>query len=313
MEITAIDVILNGIRSIETQAKLGIDKSGVYHISMEDYQEDPCKIPSLSRSTIIDLISRSPAHAWWNHPKLNSDFKKDEGEKKFDIGQAAHSLLLEGIDNVTVIEADDWRTKAAKEARDQARIEGKTPLLLHQYEEVKILVESAHKQILACKELGITDLQADGDSEMSYIWQEEATWLRVRPDWVSKDRKIILDYKTTGNSANPSEVARLIVSMGYDIQAALYSRGVKAIHGIDPKFIFIFQETKEPYLCSFVGLPPDFMEMGKQKVEYGIFLWQECMRSNQWPAYPSKVCWVDLPAWASVSWEKRATDLGIGE
>jgi hypothetical protein len=53
--------------------------------------------------------------------------------------------------------------------------------------------------------------------------------------------------------------------------------------------------------------------MGKQKVEYGIFLWQECMRLNKWPAYPNQVCWIDLPIWASLAWEKRATDLGTGE
>lgn len=290
-----------------------INSPGIYKIPLEEYHADPCEIPSLSRSTIIDLLSRSAAHAWFNHPRLNPNFQKDEGEKKFDIGQAAHSLLLEGLDNVAVIEAEDWRTKMAKEKRDEAREQGKFPLLLYQYEEVKIMVESAHRQIFACTELGIADLQLDGDSELSYIWQEEETWLRVRPDWVSQDHKLIFDYKTTGISVNPSELARHIVNMAYDVQDSLYSRGVKAVHGVDPKFIFIFQEIEKPYFCSFIGLPPEFMEMGKQKVEYGIFLWQECMSRNEWPPYPNRVCWIDLPAWASFSWEKKATDLGIGE
>ena len=288
-----------------------INSPGVYNISLEEYHADPSEISSLSRSTIKDLLFRSPGHAWFNHPRLNPNFQKDRGEKKFDIGQSTHSLLLEGLDNAVVIEADDWRTKAAKEARDKARGEGKIPLLLHQYEEAKGMVESAHRQILACKELGIADLQLDGDSEMSYIWQEEETWLRVRPDWVSKDHKLILDYKTTGISVNPSEIGRHIINMAYDVQDSLYSRGVKSIHGVDPKFIFIFQETEEPYFCSFIGLPPDFLEMGKQKVEYGIFLWQECMSRNEWPAYPNQVCWVDLPIWASLAWEKRATDIEV--
>ncbi len=290
-----------------------INQPGVYKISLEEYHADPCEVPSLSRSTIIDLLYRSAAHAWYNHPRLNPNFKEDEGEKKFDIGQAAHPLLLEGLDNVAVIEADNWMTKIAKEKRNEAREQGKIPLLLHQYEEVKMMVESTHRQILSCKELGITDLQVDGDSEMSYIWQEEGTWLRIRPDWVSKDHKLIFDYKTTGISVNPSELARHIVNMAYDVQDSLYSRGVKAIHGVDPKFIFIFQEVEEPYFCSFIGLPPEFMEMGKQKVEYGIFLWQECMTRNEWPAYPNQVCWIDLPVWASLAWEKRATGLGVGE
>ncbi len=288
-----------------------ITSPGVYRMSLEEYHADPCEKVSLSRSTIIDLLSRSPGHAYFNHPRLNPNFQKDEGEKKFDVGQVAHSILLEGLDNAAVIEAEDWRTKAAKEARDKARNEGKVPLLLHQFDEVKVMVESAHKQILACKELGISDLQRDGDSEDSYFWQEEDTWLRVRPDWVSKDHKLIIDYKTTGISVNPSEIGRHIINMAYDVQDSLYSRGVKAVHGVDPKFIFIFQETEEPYFCSFIGLPPEFLEMGKQKVEYGIFLWRECMERNEWPAYPNQVCWVDLPVWASLAWEKRATEISI--
>ena len=290
-----------------------ITSSGVYKISLEEYHADPAPQPSLSRSTIIDLLNRSAGHAWFNHPRLNPNYQKDEGEKKFDIGQAAHPLLLEGIDNVCVIEADNWMTKVAKEKRNEAREQGKIPLLLHQFEEVKKMVESAQRQILACKELGITDLQTDGDSETSYIWQENETWLRVRPDWVSKDHKLIIDYKTTGISVNPSELGRHIVNMAYDVQDSLYSRGVKAVHDVDPKFIFIFQEIEEPYFCSFIGLPPGFMEMGKQKVEYGIFLWQECMTRNEWLAYPNRICWIDLPEWASFAWEKRATGLGVGE
>ena len=287
-----------------------ISQPGIYNISLEDYHDDPCIIPSLSRSTIKDLLSRSPGHAWFNHPRLNPNFKKDEGEKKFDIGQASHSLLLEGLDNAQAILADDWRTKAAKEARDKARSEGKIPLLFHQFEEVGKMVESANRQIKTCQELRIIDLQADGDSESSYFWQEDETWLRVRPDWISKDHKLIIDYKTTGISVNPSELGRFIVNMGYDIQAALYSRGVKTIHGVEPKFIFIFQETEEPYFCSFIGLPPEFMEMGKQKIEYGLFLWQECMERNEWPGYPDRICYPDVPAWALTAWESKAVGIG---
>jgi hypothetical protein len=190
-----------------------IDKPGSYKIRMEEYQNDPCEIPSLSRSTIQDLIYRSPAHAWFNHPRLNPNFKPEEGEKKFDIGQVAHSLLLEGLDNAAVIEADDWRTKAAKEQRDKARSEGKVPLLLHQFEEVGKMVTAADRQIIACKELGIGIISLESEnSETSCIWQEEETWFRIRPDWISKDHKLIVDYKTTGISVNPSELARHIVN-----------------------------------------------------------------------------------------------------
>lgn len=289
-----------------------IDKPGVYKLSSEEYHADPCPVASLSRSTIKDLLFRSPAHAAYNHPRLNLDYKEEVADK-FDKGTAAHSLLLEGSDNIEVIEADDWRTKEAKSLRDVARKAGKTPLLKHQYEETKVMVIEAMRQIRGCPELGISSLDEDGEAELSYVWQEEKNWLRVRPDWISSDKKLILDLKFTGVDANPSQLSRQVITMGYSIQAALYSRGVKALEGIVPHFVFIFVETAEPYLCSFVGLTPSFMEMGIQQVEFGKHIWEECMNTGKWIGYPNKVCWLEPPPWALASWDGRSSKIGLGE
>lgn len=281
-----------------------IDKEGIYKIRADEYVKDPVVKPSLSRSTIRDLLFSSPAHAWFNNPRLNPNYQEKENGK-FDIGTVAHSLLLEGIDNVVVVEADDWRTKIAKEVRDKAREEGKIPLLGHQFVEVNNMIEVAKVHIRECKELGIVSL-LEGDSELTYIWKEEDTWLRIRPDWISKDKKLLLDFKTTGTSANPEDIGRHIVAMGYDIQASLYLRGVRAIDKTEPKFVFLFQENYEPYLCSFISLPPEFLEMGKQKVEYGKFLWERCLTSGKWEGYPNRVCYSEPPAWSLAHWESIA-------
>ena len=290
---------------------LSIHVPGSYFISPERYHADPCPVPSLSRSAIKSLLFQSPAHVKEGHPRLNINYQS-ENNGKFDMGTACHALLLEGIDNIAVIEAEDWRGKAAKEARDEAYLKGKTPLLLHQYESALIMVQSAEKQIAACPELKIKNLRVDGDSELTYIWQEEETYLRVRPDWISKDRKLILDYKTTAASANPEEWGKTGLGSGCDIQEALYKRGVKAIEGKEPKFIFVVQEIYAPYLCSFIGLPPQFSEMGTQKVEYGKYLWQKCISSREWPGYPNRVAWIEPPAWALASWDQRAQNIGEG-
>ena len=290
-----------------------IETPGFYEIPNEVYHQDPCVEPSLSRSTIKALISQSAAHAWFQHPRLNLDFQPEEGEKKFDLGNASHSLLLEGIDNVVAVEADDWRTKVAKEARDQARADGKIPLLAYQYEKVRKCVQRAEEQICGCPELGIKNLQEDGDSELSLFWKEEDTWLRTRPDWISKDRKLIIDLKFTEMSANPADLARNILAVGADIQAVLYIRGAEAVFGVKPHFVFVFAEVNEPYICSFVGLPPDFLALGQSKVEYGIYLWRACMKSGNWPAYPNRIAYVDLPGWAMAAWESKSSEIGVGK
>ena len=291
-----------------------IDKPGIYQISNEDYHKDPCVVPSLSRGTISDLLDLTPLHAWANHPRLNPNYIFDDGESRFDIGTAVHSLFLEGKDCCEVIDAPDWRGKDAKSARDDARLAGKTPLLKHQYESALLMVDAAHMR-LAASELAIKDLHAEGDAEMSYIWQDgdQHTWCRVRPDWISHKniggRKLILDLKTTGMSADPTRFKA--TDHGKDIQQAFYKRGVKEIEGGKaPRFIFMLVETFPPYACSFIGLDPQTAEIAKQKVEFGLFQWQKCTAMNDWPGYPNRVCYVETPPWQVAQWEAKAAEIG---
>lgn len=161
---------------------------GIHRISKEDYINDPCPIASLSRGAIYDLLFNSPAMTWWNHPKLNSEYVSETADK-FDKGTACHSLLLEAKDNIIVLDAEDWRKKAVKEERDALRAEGKTVLLKHQYDDAIKMAESARVQI-AESELDIKDLQQEGESELTYIWQEEEIWLRTRLDWINKSHDV---------------------------------------------------------------------------------------------------------------------------
>lgn len=278
---------------------------GVHKISMEEYLADPCPEPSLSRSTIMDLLFKSPLHAWANHPRLNPDCKEKE-ESKFDIGTAAHEIFLEGIDKVEVIDFPDWKKKESRLARIEARMAGNIPLLTHQYESVRDMVEAATK---ALNESELSGLFDDGDAELTYIWQDGPSWCRARPDKISKDRQFILDYKTTGTSANPEDFIRIILSHGYDVQESFYRRGIRAVEGTEPKFVFMVQENTSPYPCSFIGLSPQFQAMAEQKVIRGMDLWRNCMAKNEWPSYPSSICWVDPPPW-SLNWEMRSTFIG---
>jgi hypothetical protein len=281
---------------------------GIYRIPAEEYHEDPCPSPSLSRSIIKDLLFRSPAHAKNNHPRLNPDFKEEE-KVIFDIGTVAHALFLQGIDRACVVSAEDWRTKAAKEAREAARSMGLIPLLAAQYETISKMVEAAHEALRQNADLNVAI--ADGESELTYIWKEKDIWIRVRPDWLKTSKEIMLDYKTTGQSANPSDFSRLVITTGLDIQGALYRRGVRAIEGIDPKFCLMVQEVNPPYLCSFIGLPPQLEAMGEEKVERGIEIWRKCITTGEWPGYPKRVCYVDMPPWALAQWQERQFDIGL--
>lgn len=276
---------------------------GTYKISMEDYLADPCLVPSLSRTTIKHLANGVPYRAWHNHCRLNPKYQPDFSSK-YDIGTLCHSLLLEGIDIAKVLPFDDWKTNKAKEERDKARKAGKVPMLSKHYDQCIRIVDSV-REFLAQSELGIKNLPREGDSELTYIWQEDDTWCRIRPDWVSKDRTIILDTKFTGTIIDTDQFSRQADTLAYDIQDALYSRGVNAVDGTDPEFYFLVTEIEEPYLSCLIGLDQHYKDLGAEKVEYGINLWEQCRAGNSWPKYPNSVCFVGPKPWTVNGWQSK--------
>lgn len=286
-------------------AKDSVIGAGVHGLDADDYHRDPCEQPSLSSSIAHRLVTQTPLHAWSAHPRLNPDFERQE-RKHFDIGRAAHTLLLEdGYADaaLVVVDAKDWRTKAAQEARDEAYTFGKTPVLAHDLDRLKALVKSALAQ-LADHE-ATPPLFELGRAERALVWDEDGVWCRARLDWLRDDRTAIDDLKTTARSASPEAYARNLFSVGGDVQAAFYLRGLRKLTGAQAEFRWCVVETEPPYALSVIAPGPDVLALGDAKVERAIRVWRECMRSGKWPAYPTKVCWAELPGYEEARWLER--------
>lgn len=287
-------------------------KAGIYNdIPADVYHADPADAPSLSSSIIKVLLDQSPMHAWTAHPRLNPNFLDEvgEAESKFDAGTAAHALTLEGLDKIEVIDADDWRTKAAKEARDIARENGKIPLLTKHAKQVRAMVEVAHKSIAECADLSGITLD-DCDKEVTLIWQEpNGVWCRARPDALERSYTLLFDLKTTQASAQPEDAAkRVLDQMAAHIQAALYVRGVEVLTGKRPTFVFMPQETNPPYACSFIGASPAYMTLGEDKVLTAIKIWGDCLKSGKWPGYGNRIFWPEPKPWTVDDWVKKSDE-----
>lgn len=275
---------------------------GILDISADAYHADPCPQPSLSASICRVLTTSSPAHARVAHPRLNPDYQRQE-EERFDVGTASHALLLEGEAAIQVIDAPDWRTTAAREAREEARRNRKIPLLAHVLGDVEAMVAATRAQL----DLIDADpaLFTDGKPERTLVWEEDGVWCRARLDWLRDDYAAVDDFKTTSRSANPEQWSRTIFGAGYDVQAAMYTRAVQAVAGVDAVFRLCVQETFPPYALSVVSLAPDAMALAEAKVERAIATWRECLATGVWPAYPRRVCWAELPGWAESQWLER--------
>lgn len=213
----------------------------------------------------------------------------------FEIGHAAHTLMLTVGDPFEVVDADSWRTKDAKAARDAALQAGKTPLLAKEYAQVRAMADA----ILDHPVTGELFTRNDTVMEQSLYWKDEQTGVacRARPDLAVNDWSLIVDYKTT-LSADPREFAKSIAKYGYHQQQAWYCEAVETLTGVRPEFVFVCQEKTPPYEVSLIQLDADAVRIGGRLNEDARSIYAACMDSGVWPSYPTSVQVVGLPAWA---------------
>ena len=181
-----------------------IAEPGIYAMPAAAYHADPCPAPSLTASLAQTLVSRSPQHAWHECPKLNPEHESSEATTQAEEGTALHALLLERQDQVERVEAADWRTKAAQEARRGARERGRVAILAHRWQE---LLGCALAMRVAPSTHEVGDFLArPGAAEQVMLWQDEAAhgtiWCRARVDWLCHDLPVLMDLKSTEGSAS---------------------------------------------------------------------------------------------------------------
>jgi hypothetical protein len=269
-------------------------------LPMQAYLDEP----AFSVGNVQTLLERCPAAAWYDS-YLNRGRERGESTKEQDVGSVVHALVLEGrADIIVPVDAADWRTKAAKEARDAARAEKKIALLAHQLPKVTAMVAAnqAYIESLRTTEPAIWTAfqQGCGESEVVVVWRDKTgVNCRARPDRMSTDRRVIVDLKTVGGatgSAEPNTWGRkALVGMGFYLSEAFYRRGVETLTGEAPVYVFLVQEQEPPYLCSLVMPDPTGRALGDRRIARGLDRLAECVRRNSWPAYPPRVAHYEFP------------------
>lgn len=302
---------MDGLQNLKPFAEID-DK--LYHSDPVPDMITGCKA-SLSASLASILINKSPRHAWASHPRLNPNHQREE-MAQFDFGSAAHALLIGKGAEIEIIDAADWRTKAAQELRTQAYKAGKTPILMHEYATALQMVQSAREQLALID--GCAKAFKEGVGEAVIAWeekdinQENSIWCRSMMDWIeprTEDGGIILyDYKTSGVDVNPYTVGGHLYNMQYEIPWAMYERGLEQVIGDCAGKVtlrFVVQEKKPPYLLQVVELDTAGKIIGRKKASYAIQLFRRCMSENNWPGWPTKIIEADMPAYMENKWLER--------
>lgn len=254
----------------------------------DDYRADT----ALSQSGAKLLLPPScPALFRWqlDNPRPDTDV--------FDFGHAAHQETLGNGAPIAVLDFDDRRTKAYKEAETAARAEGKTPLLRGDAETVQAMATALRAHPL----IGALFNPERGQSELSMFWHDEEYGIdrKARLDWLlAGDRPIVVDYKTSV-SANPVKFAKSVADFGYHQQHAWYTDAVTAATGAeDVGFVFVVQAKTAPYLVTVVELDAQAVTVGRAKNAAAMEIYRDCLAADIWPGYSNDIELISLPAWA---------------
>ncbi len=276
---------------------------GVYDIPADVYHRDPVAGGSLSASGAKKLL---PPHcpAFYRYERDNPP----ETTKVFEIGHAAHKVVLGTGPNLVRIDADEWRTNAVKDEVAAVRAAGGVPLKPAEYDRVHAMADKLRQHPFASR------LFQRGRAEQSLFWvdKESGIWRRSMLDWLPETsaatRLIVPDYKTC-ESADPETLQRVIWNYGYNRSAAWYLDGVRALGLGDGSamFVFVFQEKTPPYLVT-VAQPSAFsLTVGRAMNREAIQLYRQCVETGEWPGYTDEVAVIPLPGYIENQYKELAS------
>ncbi len=185
--------------------------------------------------------------------------------KAIDLGQLAHMFVLGGNpDEFIVSPYADFRTKEARNWRDEALDACKTIVTKEQYDTISDIVDNVEAHPMSKNFLKDKDVQ----HEIEMYATVNSVELRGKADAVLRTTNglVITDIKTTAQFDEWKFKAR---RRHYDLQAVVYSLIASKSIGVKPtmtNFYFCVVETVAPFRVQYHHASPEFLESGEQKL-----------------------------------------------
>lgn len=227
------------------------------------------------------------------------------------LGSLVHKLVLEPEDAAKVIKVApkvDRRTKLGKEEYEAFMStvqKGDLVADADDWKKLQIIKAALYDNEFSAKIVKRTDAL----KEKSAFWVHEATqtFCKIRPDLAFLDGDIIVDIKTTQN-AHPMSFMKDSHNFHYDMQAAFYMDGYRAITGRNANFVFLCVETSAPFDVACYHVTDQMYGFGKLRYEKALMTYAQCFHNNKWPGYAKKAIPLNLPAWAETA-EQNLEDM----
>lgn len=262
-------------------------------LSNADYHADKTSLSSSGARKLLPPSCPAKFRHEQDHPQ--------PAKKTFDIGNAAHKLVLGNGPHLEVVDHDLWNTDAIRAEVAAIRAEGGIPLKQHEMDQVQAMAAAIRQHPTAA---ALFD-PSRGRPEVSAFWLDGPTGIRRRArfDWLpyrsGSGRLIVPDYKTT-KDASETAFARSVDEYGYHCQADWYITAARAfgLGDQDTQFLFVAQEKEPPYLVNVIGLDFPAMTIAAAKNRHAIETYAECTATGIWRGYGDEPNYLSLPPWA---------------
>ena len=248
--------------------------------SLEDYNKSRSEY--MSSTALKVLIMESPADL-----KCQIDNPEDDPKAAFILGNAVHTMFLEGLDafedryvvggpkNNQGVEYG-IKSEAYVERWAELNAEGKELILTSQFNTVRLMRKSLKKHYL------VKSIMKQGISE-SVLRTEymgikcQCRFDRLSPEWGIPDLKTCRDLHYFKNDAR--------YKYGYYYSAGFYQ---SLAYHVAPEFgylpfCFIVVESKPPYKVGVFNVPEEVLEYHRYKVMDALISLKECQESGIWP------------------------------
>jgi len=257
----------------------------------------------------------------WAHSDVNPDKLPAKQARELDDGTAIHLAIQDPAEferQTVIIDAADYRTKAAQEYRDGARFNGLVPLLVHQVDQIMTM----RRAVLASP---AGEWVENAKCEQTFVWEwhiagpwpeSEAMPCKARVDLLTMAggpyeeteydhgdeivtkyaRGPLLDIKSA-KSASPDAFQRAIIQYGHHIRAAWYEDGWLTCAGERRRYGYLVVQKEPPYLVSLFWPSARALEWGRREYRRVLAEIRECQESGIWCGYE----WgreMDLPSFA---------------
>lgn len=271
---------------------------------LDHYFADPApgEWGSLNSSNIPIIRNRSPLHFAHRAPvvaaKLDLEMADDAPNAAMRLGQIVHRLALGKGKDYDIIDANDFRTNAAKEARDTALANGRMCILR------KDLADAQMQAARLKEHLNELFFGEEYQTEVAVLWEEETPFgvvqCRALVDAWCPVLRHGCDLKATTDASTGHATRRMADDKaGYDIQNAWYRRGLqKCLGDMRPlQFSTLFGETKPPYGSQSFQLDEMWHTSAWDECQIALRLFAQCCDQGRWPGYPRSSRRLTPPGW----------------